>query len=328
MMRVGLLGAGHFAKAHVAALGQLGDGVGVTGYARRDEAAAFAEAEEMGAVRMGVDELLTSCDVDAVLVCVPNHLHRALAEQALRAGKHVFCEKPLALNVADADGVLATAADTERVLMVGHLTRYLPAYVTAGDILAEGRLGAPVAAYASRMHSGGSDRPWRMDAELGGGVVFDLLVHDLDLLNWYLGHPESVVARGRRHASGGYAYVAATFNYADHKIALAEGGFVFRPPAELRATLRIVCERGHIEVNTHDKETPIRVFEEGREEERVSVKTENLLIDGLVAEWGEFIRAVDGKPDGRLRNEDARWVVACAAAVVHAADTGDEVAVR
>ena len=50
--------------------------------------------------------------------------------------------------------------------------------MAVGDILAEGRLGTPVAAYASRMHSGGSDRPWRMDAELGGGVVFDLLVHD------------------------------------------------------------------------------------------------------------------------------------------------------
>ena len=137
-----------------------------------------------------------------------------------------------------------------------------------------------------------------------------------------------MVARGRRHASGAYAYVAATFNYADHKIALAEGGFVFRPPAALRATLRVVCEGGHIEVNTHDKEAPIRVFEEGCEEERVPAKTENLLIDGLLAEWGEFLRAADGKPDGRLRIDDARSVVACAAAVVHAADTGHEVAVR
>lgn len=328
MMRVGLLGAGHFAKAHVAALGQMTDAIRVTRYARRDEAAAFPEAEEVGAARMGVDELLASDDVDAVLVCVPNYLHRAFAQQALRAGKHVFCEKPLALNVADANAVLATARETDRVLMVGHLTRHLPAYVMVGDILAEGRLGLPVAAYASRMHSAGTDRPWRMDADLGGGVAFDLLVHDLDLLNWYLGHPESVVARGRRHASGGYAYVAATFNYADHKIALAEGGFVFCPPAGLRATLRVVCEQGHIEVNAHDKEAPIRVFEEGREEERVSVKTEDLLIDGLKAEWAEFIQSIDGNPDGRLRTEDARWVVACADAVVRAADTGDEAMVR
>jgi predicted dehydrogenase len=155
--------------------------------------------------------------------------------------------------------------------------------------------------------------------------VFDLLVHDFDLLNWYLGRPNRVVARGRRHVQGGYDYIAAIFSYPGGATAVAEGGFVFRPPAGLRSTLRVVCERGHIEVNTNDPATPIRVFEEGKPEQGISVKLDNLLIDGLVAEFTEFLDTIDGNVHGRLRVEDARHAVACAAAVIRAADTGREI---
>ena len=78
----------------------------------------------------------------------------------------------------------------------------------------------------------------------------------------------------------------------------------------------------HIEVNTNDPITPIRVFEEGIPEQGIHVKLDNLLLDGLVAEYEEFLDAVEGNVRGRLRVRDARNAVACAAAVVRAADTG------
>ena len=327
MLRIGVVGAGHFARNHIEALARFAGRAQVVAYARQHPDKGFPEAEAVGAKRLRADELIGSPQVDAVFVCTPNNLHRHYAEAALRAGKHVFCEKPLALTAADADAVLAAAAASEGLLMVGHLARHIPAYSTVAELLESGRLGPPVAAYANRMHCGGGGRSWRMDPEVGGGVVFDLLVHDLDLLNWYLGPPESVVARGRRHAQGGYDYVAATFTYADGKLALAEGGFVFRPPAGLRATTRVICERGHVEVNTHDPEHPIRVFEEGRPEETIAVKLDNLLVDGLAAEFEEFFDTVGGAPEGRLRPEDARLAVACAEAVVQAAHTGEEVSI-
>lgn len=335
MLRIGILGAGHFAAAHVRAFERLHDRARVAAYARSESDRAFPEAEAAGAVASTADALIASADVDAISVCVPNHLHRRYAEAALRAGKHVFCEKPLALTVADADALLRAASDAGRLLMVGHLTRHMPAYAKVAEILETGRLGPPRAAYASRMHCGGG-RSWRMDPEIGGGVVFDLLVHDFDLLNWYLGMWNSgnqegavrVTARGHRHEQGGYDYVAAIFSCANGIIAVAEGGFVFRPPAGLRSTLRVICERGHIEVNTNDPATPIRVFEEGKPEEGIRVPLENLLIEGLVAEYEEFLDAVEGNVHGRLRIEDARNAVACAAAVVSAADTGKEVVVE
>lgn len=324
MHRIGILGAGHFAAAHLTALARFEDCARAVSFARRNPGTPFPEAAEAGAKETDIDALLAAPEIDAVVVCVPNHLHRTYAEAALRAGKHVFCEKPLALNVADADAVLAAATESGRTLIVGHLTRHVPAYVAVAEILESGRLGAPRAGYASRMHCGGG-RSWRMDAQVGGGVVFDLLIHDLDLLNWYFGPPERVVARGHRHEQGGYDHAAAIFSYANGVTTIVEGGFVFRPPAGLRSTLRVVCERGHIEVNTNDLDAPIRVFEEGQPEQKITVPLQDLLVDGLAAEYEEFFDAIEGNPHNRLDPRDARTAVACAAALIEAADTGVEV---
>lgn len=326
MIRFGIIGAGHFAAAHLQALQRTPDRARVTAYARRDAAKPFPEAESHGVPALTPEELIASKEVDAVCICVPNHLHRTYTEAALRSGKHVFCEKPLALSVKDADAMLQAADQSGRTLMVGHLARHIPAYVMVADILFEGRLGAARAAYINRMHCGGG-RSWRMDSAQGGGVVFDLLIHDIDLLHWYIGRPQRLVARGHRHIQGGYDYVGALLTYPDEMTVVVEGGFVFRPPAGLRATLRLVCERGHIEVNTHDPQAPIRVFEEGQPERVVVVKLDNLHIEGLVAEFSEFLDVLDGKQPKRLHIKDARDAVAVAEAIVQSAQTGEEVTI-
>lgn len=321
MIRFGIVGAGHFAAAHVQALQQMPGRAFVGGYARRQTGAPFQAGEAAGAAAMEAEALIASAAIDAVCVCVPNHLHRVYAEAALRAGKHVFCEKPLALSVEDADALVHVAKESGRVLMVGHLARHIPAYVAVADILAEGRLGAPRTAYASRMHCGGG-RSWRMDRGEGGGVVFDLLIHDIDLLHWYLGRPRGLTARGHRHVQGGYDYVGALLSYGDDMTVVAEGGFVFRPPAGLRATLRLVCERGHIEVDTHDAQAPIRVFEEGVTERVIRVALDNLHADGLASEFTEFLDVIEGASPRRLHLADARDAVAVASAIVASADSG------
>jgi len=322
MLRLGLIGAGHFAKAHVEALAQLTERIRLTAVARRSTSQSFPEAEALGASMMPVDELIAADTIDAVTVCAPNHLHRRFAEAALRAGKHVFCEKPLAMTVADADATIAAADASGRVLVVGHVTRHLALYRAVAEILESGRLGAVRTAYVNRLHSG-EGRWWRMNPEIGGGVVFDLLVHDFDLLGWYMGTPESVVARGHRHPQGAYDHVAAIFTYADGRTALAEGGLHLRPPCGVRSALRIVCARGHVEVVTPGGATPIGVFEEGHDETRLSVPMENQRTEALVGEYTEFVDAIDGDVQGRLRLEDARLAVAHAALTVRAADTGE-----
>lgn len=328
MLRIGILGAGHFAKVHIEAITQLAQRARVAYAARENYGQPFPEAEKTGAVLVSPPTLIESTDVDAIAICVPNNLHRHYAEAALLSGKHVFCEKPLAMTVEDADAVIAAAQNAGRVLMVGHVTRHLPVYRRVAEILEEGALGAPRIAYLSRMHCGATTRSWRMDAGIGGGVVFDLLIHDLDLLNWYVGTPSRVTARGRRHAQGGYDYAAALFSYPNDVHAVAEGGFVFHPPAGLRSTLRLVCEHGHIELNTNDPEAPIRLCQKGIEEQRIGAGMSSRLVDGVASEFEEFLDTIEGTSPNRLRPQDARQAVACAAAIIRAANEKIEVAIE
>lgn len=321
MLRVGILGAGHFAKAHCRAIARLAGRVEAVCVARRDLDKGF----EYDVPVMAPDELVVSPDVDAVAVCLPNHLHREYSERALRAGKHVFCEKPMALTIEDADALLDVAGKTDRVFLVGHLARFVPAYATVSAILESGRLGAPRNAYVSRLHVG-SGRSWRMDPAIGGGVVFDLLIHDIDLLTWYLGRPTAVVARGQRHFQGTYAHLAAIFTYDGGAVAVAEGSFTLPRGSGLRAFLRIVCENGYVEVDPSDTETTVRVRAAGEEEERLAQATPDVLIDGLVGEYEEFLSTVAGAAPQRLRPEDARLAVECAVLATRAADTGEAVA--
>lgn len=325
VIRFGILGAGHWAKRHLDALQRLPNRARVVCVARR-QSAPFETAQALGARQVSVEELLASPDVDAVSVCTPNYLHRAHAEAALRAGKHVFCEKPLALTVEDADAAILAAEECGRVLMAGHVTRHITLYRKVAELLASKRLGPPQTMYASRLQVGGGES-WRMDPKIGGGAPFDLLIHDFDLMNWYLGRPDSVAARARRHPQGAFDHIAAIFAFRDNAIAVAEGSFLLRPGAGLRAWLRIICERGHIEVDSTDADHPIRVFQEndsGEEakEQPVSLPAKDTILDAIIREFEEFLDAIEGNPPGRLRNSDARAAVECAALATRAAETG------
>jgi len=254
-----------------------------------------------------------------VCVCSPNDRHRPHTEAALRAGKHAFCEKPLALCVADVDAVVATAQEASRVLMTGHLTRHSALYQTVAEVVDNGRLGELQIVHACRLQVA-KEHSWRMDPNAGGGAPFDLLIHDFDVLNWFLGEPERIVAQGRRHDQGAYAYLTASLTYPTGAVATVEGGFVLRPGAPFRATMRLIGDRGHLELDTADSSHPIHVAIEDCPVEKLPAPAGDPPFDGIAAEWIEFLEAIDGHPPTRLRLEDARLAVHCAERAVRSAD--------
>lgn len=321
-IRLGIVGTGGFARKHLAALERLRGRARVVMLARRhpDRPVDFPEAA--GIPVASAEDLLAADGIDAVLVCSPNHLHRAQAEAALRAGKHVFCEKPLALSVSDADAVLDAAVGTGRVLMVGHLTRHTAAYAAVADLLESGRMGTVAAMHASRLQVAGNAGAWRMRPELGGGAAFDLLLHDFDLMHWYLGAPRMVFASGTPHPHGAFDYLSAVFSFRCGAVATVEGGFRLRPPSSFRATLRLLCEHGHIEVDTAAPDAPVLVFHAGEPVEALSLDPVRGHARGIESELEEFLDAVEGRRPTRLKTEDARVAVMCAAQAVASGQTG------
>lgn len=185
---VGLVGAGSIAPSHLAGWRDLE--VPVLVHAR-EGAAALVDTIGHGTVA-SLAELLERCDI--IDLCTPTASHRGLVEQAAAAGRHVICEKPLALTVADAESMIATCAAAGVQLLAAHVVRYFAEYAAAQRHVASGGVGAIVTQRFSRMAA----RPlqgWFGDPEQSGGVLLDLMIHDLDIARWLAGEVREVFAR-------------------------------------------------------------------------------------------------------------------------------------
>ncbi len=147
-------------------------------------------------------ELVASPEVDIIHVCTPDDLHPPIASAALAAGKHVYCEKPLARTVAEAEDLHARARASGRVAQIAFQMRYGSAVQAARRLIRDGTLGEITSFRLTYLHSGyeDPDRPltWRLDhTRTGGGVLYDLGSHAIDLLTFLLGRPRRLVGLTR-----------------------------------------------------------------------------------------------------------------------------------
>jgi len=197
LTRIAIVGAGLMGHVHAESCCNLRQAE-VTWVADADPAAAAALARELGA-RATTDnsEAIGAPDVDAVIVTVPTPYHRAVVELAAARGKHVFCEKPIAGTVADAEAMVAASDRAGVRFMVGHVVRFYPEYERIGALLREDAVGQVGVVRASRINAHpGQVRGWYADVAQSGGVILDMMIHDLDTLRWYFGEAERVFARG------------------------------------------------------------------------------------------------------------------------------------
>jgi len=201
-----------------------------------DDAAALAE--ECGARVASAEEICAADDIDLVIVATPTYLHAAHAIAAARAGKHVFCEKPLARTLADAEAMVRACDEAGVTLSVGHVVRFFPEYRQAKELLDAGTLGRPAIVTMTRGNFAvGTARGWYLDEEKSGGVVLDLMLHDLDTVRWWFGEPSRVYAK-RFKGNAGLEYALATIRYDDRPIVQVEASWAehagFRTGFELR----------------------------------------------------------------------------------------------
>lgn len=193
-VRVAVLGAGSIAQvAHLPILTRM-RGVEVTALFDSDRAKARTIADRFGVatVHRTIEELWEDDDVQAVIVCTPSHLHEEQTRAALRSGKFVLCEKPLALDAAGAKRVLKTKGATER-LMIGMNQRFRPDSIALKSFVAGGELGDVFYVRAGWLNRlvGSRRRTWRYKKKgAGGGALMDLGIQMLDLCLWLLDYPE------------------------------------------------------------------------------------------------------------------------------------------
>jgi predicted dehydrogenase len=143
-----------------------------------------------------LDQALVDSAVDAVYVATPAFLHAPQTIQSLRAGKHVLCEKPMAMNEAEARSMVQTAADTGLTFGVAYYRRAYPKVQRAKQLLEAGAIGKAVFAELTCHEwrdEQGSQRSWLIDpAKAGGGPLYDIASHRIDVANFFFGQPRRV----------------------------------------------------------------------------------------------------------------------------------------
>lgn len=188
-VKVGILGCGKIAERHILAYRKLQAEVVVADVAN-DAAGRMAEQHGV-AFHDHPDEVLCDPSVMAIDICVPTAHHRDVILQALAHDKHVFCEKPLCRTLAEAYEIGEAARASDRVLMVGYLQRFHPAFQLVKEALDEGIIGQPYFALF-RVGGRGDHAIWKHRRTSGGGVVLEMMVHKLDQVIWFLGPADRV----------------------------------------------------------------------------------------------------------------------------------------
>jgi myo-inositol 2-dehydrogenase/D-chiro-inositol 1-dehydrogenase len=190
-VRFGLLGAGRIGKVHARAIGA-NPHARLAAVADAVPAAAEALAADHGAAVSTIDAIAADPVIDAVVICTPTDTHADLIERFTRAGKAVFCEKPIDLSVARVKACLATVAAAKGVLMVGFNRRFDPDFMAVRAAIDAGRIGAVEMVTISSRDPG----PPPLDyIARSGGIFRDMTIHDFDMARWLLGEePETVLA--------------------------------------------------------------------------------------------------------------------------------------
>ncbi|MFI1677855.1 Gfo/Idh/MocA family protein [Streptomyces sp. NPDC020607] len=325
-LHIGLLGAGGIARAHLP--GWLALGARVSVYTVDGSADKLAsEYAERGHDVRAVDHLDTLlAEAGAVDICTPTPTHKDLALAAVAAGRHVVCEKPLALTARDAEEIGAAADAAGVRLHPAHVVRYFPAYAALHKAVTRGDLGELAVLRFTRGGARPQWAPWFGDPAKSGGVIMDLMVHDIDIARWLAGDVVRVHARTRgvEHATGAPPEVvtaSAVLTHASGAVSHINGLWGL-PDQPFRTTFRVAGADGLL----HHDSTAVpgfRITAQGVRAANEGIPTSPMTESPFLTELREFAATwQDGGPEPRVSTRDGIEAVRIAEAAVESSRTG------
>ncbi|MBL8581049.1 MAG: Gfo/Idh/MocA family oxidoreductase [Rhizobiaceae bacterium] len=323
-VRWGLIGASTIARQFmIEAIRSQPDGeVSAVMSSNADRAAAYAKENGIPAAFSSLDELLSSC-VDAVYISTTNELHLVQAIAAAKAGKHVLCEKPLALNSSDARKIVAACKGAGVVMGTNHHLRNAGAHRAMREAIASGRIGTPVAARVFHaVYLPENLQGWRLSKpEAGGGVVLDITVHDADTLRFVLASdPVEVTAfaQSAGMAAGGLEDGAmCVWRFANGVIAQSHEAFTVKYAG---TGFEVHGSEGSLIARDVMTQKPLGsvTLRTASGEEELSFDREDLYTRSLRA----FHAAIRGEGQPAATGEDGVWSLAAAEAALASAKSG------
>jgi len=237
-----------------------------------------------------LDEMLQDPDIDVIDITLPTNLHAEAVIRALKAGKHVLCEKPMARTYRDCRRILQAYKKSKSIYMVAQCIRFWPHYVKIKELVQSKKYGRLRSVALKRLASPPdySYGNWLLKHALSGGALLDLHVHDIDYAQVLIGKPKRIYAQGTKGPSGGIDHIEALWDYGRDMLVSIEGGWTFSATFPFEMAILVRCEKATIK--WFMSEGPkIKVFTESKVEE---VEVEDTT--GWHKEIEYFINCVEG----------------------------------
>lgn len=256
------------------------------------------------------EDVLKDPNVDAVDICLPTHLHKPLSVAALRAGKHVLVEKPMALSAAECEEMVVEAEKAGRILMSAQVLRFFPAYTALEQALAGEALGPVRSALFRRRCAAPAWSQWMKQSDKSGGGVFDLLIHDVDIAHLLFGKPRAVSATGYENLGAGLDVITAQLHYDHIPSVIISGGWHHPKAYPFSMEYTVSAEGGTIDYSTDNR--PPTLYDGAGESQALPLDE----VDGYAAEIAYFADCVNaGTQPTRCMPSDSATSVAIALAM-------------
>ncbi|GGD66707.1 Gfo/Idh/MocA family protein [Paenibacillus nasutitermitis] len=290
-MNVGLIGCGAMGIVYVDRLMRM-KGVRVTAvcHPERAKAATLAELPQ-AIIYTSYSDMIARPDIDIICVTLPTYLHKEYVQIALEAGKHVICEKPLSLSEDDCWELMEISRAKGVKLCVAHVLRFFPEYKDARLRLRSGEVGAVTSIRTTRASLLPAENSWFMDKRKSGGVVFDLMIHDIDYVLWLLGDQITHI-RAEIITRESMEQAVAWLYYADGTKVSLEAVW---GASEFRAGFDITGKQGVLRSGgvKKDVENDNKVVDENSSDRGVIIPEASELDDPYYCQLSSFIQAIE-----------------------------------
>lgn len=314
LINVCVVGLGRAGLVHATNFQRHVPGAALAAVVERDPEILKARADELGVrARYGdIRQALDGAQIEAVCITTPTFTHAEIAASAARAGAHILCEKPMALTLAEADRMMAAAAEAGVVLQIGFMRRFDPAFQEARRLIESGRIGRPMV-LRSLTRGPGLPPRWAWDLRRSNGMLAEVNSHDFDTVRWIAGSEFTRVyaetAATKRPDLRGefpefYDTATVTLRLADGALAMIEGAcpvdYGYDARMEVLGTEGVlrVGELGHGAVVTCTKSSGVQSapFASWRDRFR----------DAYVAEARHFVDCIRGEATPLATGTDGR----------------------
>ena len=323
MLRVGIVGIGFMGWIHTLAYRKV-KGAKVVSYCEQNEKRLAGDwtdikgnfgppGEKMEMKPYGcytdLDKMLKDPKIDLVDICLPPGAHAMAAIKALKAGKHVLCEKPIALSAADAKKMVKAAADTGKQLLIGHVLPFFSEFAYAHKIVTSGKYGKLLGGHFKRVISDPQWLPNFFDPQKIGGPMLDLHIHDAHFIRLLFGQPTAVLSTGRMRGEVA-EFFTSQFQFPDESLTVTatsgiirQQGRAFTHGFEIHLEKATVLFESSVIDGKGELNTPVTLLTADGKVTRPEFPPA-AAEDAFASELGEVIKSIrTGKPSAILNGQ-------------------------